>query len=101
MKTSGSHEQQVSRGVWQRGGPGLRTFGYRPLRSAVALATGATHQRWYCADRSWAVGRSRWWSDGGHPTTPRSCRRARGIFNVPGFVTGGAPAAADGWRWAV
>jgi hypothetical protein len=99
MKTIVLHDQQVSRGVTESGDERLRTFGSSPSRSAGALAQGATHQRWYGADRRWAVSRSLWWSDGGCPTTPRSCRRARGIFNVPGFVTGGAPAAADGWRY--
>jgi hypothetical protein len=100
MKTNVSHDEQVSRGVRVRGEHGLNTPGAVASRSAVALAKGATHQRWYSADRRWAARRSGWWSDGGHPTTPRSRRRARGIFNVPGFVSGGAPAAADGWRYA-
>jgi hypothetical protein len=98
MKTNVTRDQQISHGVRGRGEHGLNTLGAVASRSAGALAKGATHQRWYGADRRWAVRRSRWLSDGGHPTTPRSCRRARGISNVPGFVTGGAPAAADGWR---
>jgi hypothetical protein len=98
MKTNVTRDQQASRGVRRRGEHGLNTLGARPSRSAVALAKGATHQGWYGADRRWAVSRSQWWSRGGRPTTPHSCRRARGILNVPGFVSGGAPAAADGER---
>jgi hypothetical protein len=100
MKTNVTRDQQVSRGVRGRGEHGLNALSAGPSWSAGALAKGATHQRWYGADRRWAVSRSRWLSDGRHPTTPRSRRRARGIFNVPGPVIGGAPAAADGWRWA-
>ena len=99
MKTNVTRDQQVSRGVSGRGECGLRSLGGYGSRSAGALAKGATHQRWYGADRTWSATRSLWWSDVGRPTTPRSCRRARGIFNVPGFVSGGAPAAADGERY--